>query len=596
MLAQTPTDAYQVMVKKADHLYRIKNYNASGLAYTLAFSKHTNSVTDNDRFNAACSWARAGSMDSAFAQLSVMIKRGEYINSNQIKNEPDLNVLHKDKRWEVLQEGLKRNIDSKEAKFNKPLMRLLDSVLLDDQTLRRQVKATEELYGAQSKELEQLWETIERKDSINCVKVSRIIDTYGWLGKDIIGVKGNATLFLVIQHADLKTQEKYLPLMKEAVKKGNAEGHNLALLEDRILMSHDKKQVYGSQVVKNSKTRKWELYPVEDIDHVNERRANVNLEPLEEYLVNFGIEWIPKRIEAVVSVKSMYQDFTTAMAIQDSIVTVKTISMGIGQELDYNRNLYYKEQNVTWFKFKVYKDTILTFDIVPNNTKEDYDFALFKCNGTKCRQEIKDDINKPERLCFSVNEERFGATGLSLYGNKRYIGPGYGMGYASAIQIKAGEEYYLMINYAPGSFRTGKPPQGYTIYFYNYWPHKPVYLKKPDPTNNNVIFENVLFYNNTVKLTAESKKPLETLAKILKERPLMKVEIVGHTDNTGMVTKNQQLSEERAKVVVEYLVSQGIAESRFTHKGLGSTKPIATNDTEEGRLKNRRVEFKIKSK
>lgn len=73
------------------------------------------------------------------------------------------------------------------------------------------------------------------------------LDERGWLGPDVIGQTGNSTLFLVIQHADLVTQEKYLPMMREAVTKGNAKGSSLALLEDRVLIRNGKQQRYGSQ-------------------------------------------------------------------------------------------------------------------------------------------------------------------------------------------------------------------------------------------------------------------------------------------------------------------------------------------------------------
>jgi len=59
-----------------------------------------------------------------------------------------------------------------------------------------------------------------KADSINVVEIVRILDSRGWLGSDIIGRRGNQTLYLVIQHADLKTQESYLPMIREVVKKG----------------------------------------------------------------------------------------------------------------------------------------------------------------------------------------------------------------------------------------------------------------------------------------------------------------------------------------------------------------------------------------
>ncbi len=72
-----------------------------------------------------------------------------------------------------------------------------------------------------------------------------------------------------------------------------------------------------------------------------------------------------------------------------------------------------------------------------------------------------------------------------------------------------------------------------------------------------------------------------------------KIEIYGHTDNTGSAEHNQQLSEDRATAVATYLINKGIVNSRIITKGYGSTKPLSSNSTEEGKRKNRRVEFKL---
>ena len=75
----------------------------------------------------------------------------------------------------------------------------------------------------------------------------------------------------------------------------------------------------------------------------------------------------------------------------------------------------------------------------------------------------------------------------------------------------------------------------------------------------------------------------------------MKIEVAGHTDAHGSVEYNQRLSENRARAVVEYLVSHGIDPHRLTFKGYGKSRPIDTNTTDEGRSRNRRVEFLILS-
>jgi hypothetical protein len=94
----------------------------------------------------------------------------------------------------------------------------------------------------------------------------------GW-ERSTIGAKANYTLFLVIQHAELAYQEKYYPLMEQSVNEGESRPGDLAMLQDRILMRQDKKQIYGSQVVFNKITGDQEFYPIEDEKNVNVRRA-----------------------------------------------------------------------------------------------------------------------------------------------------------------------------------------------------------------------------------------------------------------------------------------------------------------------------------
>jgi len=82
----------------------------------------------------------------------------------------------------------------------------------------------------------------------------------------------------------------------------------------------------------------------------------------------------------------------------------------------------------------------------------------------------------------------------------------------------------------------------------------------------------------------------------MQENPNVKIQINGHTDNQGSLDLNQKLSEERAKAVKKYLLDKQITDVRIITKGFGPNKPVAKNDTEEGRQLNRRVEFQILSK
>ena len=106
----------------------------------------------------------------------------------------------------------------------------------------------------------------------------------------------------------------------------------------------------------------------------------------------------------------------------------------------------------------------------------------------------------------------------------------------------------------------------------------------------------IYYETNDYSLTQESKMLLALFIEFLKENPTVKVEIQGHTDNIGRDDDNLLLSENRAKSVYDYVVTQGIPANRLRYKGYGESNPIASNNTEEGRAKNRRTVFLIYEK
>ena len=115
----------------------------------------------------------------------------------------------------------------------------------------------------------------------------------------------------------------------------------------------------------------------------------------------------------------------------------------------------------------------------------------------------------------------------------------------------------------------------------------------PIEPNATVTLNNIFFNFNKAILKAESYPELNRLADLMKERGTMTVEIAGHADSTGPDDYNLLLSGWRAKAVSKYLNEKGIQADRITTVSFGETKPIQSNETKEGRKKNRRVEFKI---
>jgi OOP family OmpA-OmpF porin len=107
------------------------------------------------------------------------------------------------------------------------------------------------------------------------------------------------------------------------------------------------------------------------------------------------------------------------------------------------------------------------------------------------------------------------------------------------------------------------------------------------------VLQNIFFDVDKYELKDKSITELQKIIRFLRENPLVRVEISGHTDNSGAPAYNMQLSEKRALAVYTYLKEHDIAASRLKYKGYGSDRPIADNQSEEGRQKNRRIEFKL---
>ncbi len=118
----------------------------------------------------------------------------------------------------------------------------------------------------------------------------------------------------------------------------------------------------------------------------------------------------------------------------------------------------------------------------------------------------------------------------------------------------------------------------------------------PIRVGEKVLLNNIFFEYAKATLRKDSYPELDRIAESLKENPSLSIEIQGHTDNVGSIETNQKLSEERAGAVKTYLLSKKIPSSRVTSIGFGETKPISSNDTDEGKAKNRRVEFLILNK
>lgn len=292
--AQHPPSSYFHLISIGDSLQRAQDFKEAAKYYNAAFKAFKGKGFVNDRYKAACAYARAGEIDSSYYNLFRIADKGGWSEYDFLVSDSDLFVLHKDARWNKLVNKVRQNKAEVESHLNKPFQSELEKIFDDDQKYRLLVDSAEKISGKNSPQLDSLRKIIQLQDNKNIVRVTSLIDQYGWLGTDDVGRKANQALFLVLQHSDLATRKKYLPVMREAVDRNKAAPAEYALLEDKILIDEGKSQRYGSQVKFNSEKGQYELYPIEDEAGVNERREELGLSRLEDYLRQWGIHYSGK--------------------------------------------------------------------------------------------------------------------------------------------------------------------------------------------------------------------------------------------------------------------------------------------------------------
>ena len=158
------------------------------------------------------------------------------------------------------------------------------------------------------------------------------------------------------------------------------------------------------------------------------------------------------------------------------------------------------------------------------------------------------------------------------------------------VSLEAGKNYGIAVKADGYLFHSENfdIPQGSAYNLIN----KTIELKNI-AVGSKIALRNIFFDVGKATLRSASNAELNRLVKLLNDVPSLKIEISGHTDNTGSASLNQQLSQDRAEAVVNYLQGKGISANRLTAKGYGSSKPVASNNTPAGRQENRRTEFEI---
>jgi hypothetical protein len=246
------------------------------------------------------------------AEILERVRNGNYITKNTVFRDSSGNIISRDELHKVNQEEFfgDQYINSDNAIVEVVIRKITNG----DKALIKKMKETLEIEeekpvtiididcSKMEKILETVYETDQGNrqggsvanadiDKENQQLVVSAIEKCGFPSVEKHGYKSVEAVFLIIQHAGKSLREKYFPQIKKSAHQGDLQWSTVALMEDRMLMDRGEKQKYGSQVEKKNGSDKWSLYPIEDPQNVNKRRAQVGLGPIEEYLKHFGINY-----------------------------------------------------------------------------------------------------------------------------------------------------------------------------------------------------------------------------------------------------------------------------------------------------------------
>jgi hypothetical protein len=276
----------------ADKLFRSGDVYGAIESFRSMFKAGENHLTEV--YNYACALSVAYQMDSAFKYLTLAVVDD---SSTYPLTDPDLLNLRKGKQWndfeskQIAAIQMKQNNAITDVEYAKRLWYMLAS----DQAYFKCIELAEDKIGRNSTVVLALWELKNIINDQNQKELEQLIEAKGWPRKSQVGKEAADAAFLVIQHSTPEKQKKYLPVIKILCENDEANWGSYALMYDRIQISDNKPQKYGSQVRFNAEINMYELYPLLDETKVDQWRKEVGLGPLANYVSRWGISFEPKR-------------------------------------------------------------------------------------------------------------------------------------------------------------------------------------------------------------------------------------------------------------------------------------------------------------
>lgn len=278
---------YTEKTKEIDSLINCKNWVKATIVSNSFYIK-CRSVLPFHLFKSAELNAIFANNEKAYYFLEKLASDKNFVYFDKVASSPAFVKMSGNERFNEIIEKIRNNwkhyIDSFEKK---EIANELFDIYNADQRKRSQFLFYESKLDSFIYK-EELEKEIALQDRINQIRILNLIEKNGWLSENQVGLS-NEAYFLVFHHADNDFQKRYLDIIEKAYKEGNVKPSSFALFEDRLLVNAGKKQKYGSQIKMYKK--EWVLYPTENVDSINLKRAKMNLESIENYLEIFNIKW-----------------------------------------------------------------------------------------------------------------------------------------------------------------------------------------------------------------------------------------------------------------------------------------------------------------
>ncbi len=252
-------------------------------AYKITYAK--NPENWKNTYNLACTYALTFQKDSAFYYLEKALKND---NSLWALADTDLFALIDDPHWSTIEENQLQRFQEKNGKIKQPeYTKELLKLISKDQALDYYIDQAKVFYMKEGYIPQWYYPLGEFKKQIakeNFNHFQDLLATYGWPTYSIVGkLAADAPLLIINHHEDGMVRKKYINQIKKACEESEGSCVEFAKIQDRILVDEGKPQMYGMQFRYNS-TRKLEPFPIKDPEYVDQRRKEIGLEPLKEYL------------------------------------------------------------------------------------------------------------------------------------------------------------------------------------------------------------------------------------------------------------------------------------------------------------------------